>query len=104
MAGFQTGAGELVKAGQQMQDTNDQLQAALKNVMGEVENVAGAWKGQANAAFKSLMDQYAQDAKQLNDNLDKISQAIVGSADAYRRQEEEAAQSVSSITNMLSGM
>jgi|SRR5947209_2216012 len=103
MAGYQTGAQELVQAGQRMEDTNQQLQAALNNVMNEVEGVRGAWSGAAASAFHTLMETYSNDAKKLNDNLQKISEAIAGSADAYRRQEEEAAQSVSSIAQALQG-
>lgn len=104
MAGYQTGAPELIQAGKNMENTNEQLQAALKNVMGEVEQIAGSWSGQAHSAFVSLMDQFNEDAQKLNQNLNAIAEAIAGSAAAYQRQEEESAQSVSSISSMLSGM
>jgi ESAT-6 family protein len=103
MAGYKTGAAELIQAGQRMEDTNEQLQAALQQVMNEVENIRGAWKGSAASAFQNLMETYARDAKDLNDNLNKISEAIAGSAQAYQRQEEESAQSVNSIMGMLNG-
>ncbi|HWC83909.1 MAG TPA: WXG100 family type VII secretion target [Pseudonocardiaceae bacterium] len=104
MAGYQTGAPELIQAGKQMESANEQLQANLKNVMSEVEGVAGAWSGQAHSAFVQLMDSFNTDAQKLNENLNKIAEAIAGSAQAYQRQEEESAQSVSSIASALKGM
>jgi WXG100 family type VII secretion target len=104
MAGYQTGAAELIQAAKNMEDTNQQLQGALKNVMGEVENVAASWSGQAHTAFQQLMSQFSDDANKLNQNLNQIAEAVSGSAAAYQRQEEESAQSVSSIQSMLGGM
>lgn len=103
MAGYQTGAPQLIQAGKQMEDTNQQLQAALKQLDSEVEGVASAWAGQAHTAFVNLMTKFGEDAQNLNNALNQIAEAIAGSAKAYQQQEEEAAQSVSSITSALGG-
>ncbi|HVV19935.1 MAG TPA: WXG100 family type VII secretion target [Pseudonocardiaceae bacterium] len=103
MAGYQTGAPELIQAGKQMEDTNEQLMNALKQLDSEVEGVAGAWAGQAHTAFQSLMEKFAGDAKNLNDALNQIAEAIAGSAKAYQQQEEQSAQDVSAIANALNG-
>jgi hypothetical protein len=50
------------------------------------------------------MSQFSDDANKLNQNLNQIAEAVSGSAAAYQRQEEESAQSVSSIQSMLGGM
>jgi WXG100 family type VII secretion target len=103
MAGFATGAAELQKAGQQMQDANAQLQSNLAKLASECEQIKGTWKGQAAIAFANLMERFMTDAKNLNDSLDSISEAIVGNAANYARQEEEASQSISHISSALGG-
>ncbi|HWE90215.1 MAG TPA: WXG100 family type VII secretion target [Pseudonocardiaceae bacterium] len=103
MAGFQTGADELVKAAQQMENSNQQLQSNLSQLANEVEQIQGAWVGEAAAAFQTLMNHFNTDAKNLNDSLQQISEAVSGSATNYRQQEQEAQQSLSSITQALGG-
>ncbi|TCP53244.1 WXG100 family type VII secretion target [Tamaricihabitans halophyticus] len=101
MAGFQTGAPELRTAAGEMVNTNTELQGTLRNLANEVQAVSGMWKGQAEAAFQQLMTRFQEDAAKLNESLMNISEAVTGSADAYEQQEEDAAQSVSAIQNML---
>jgi WXG100 family type VII secretion target len=103
MAGFQTGADELVKAAQQMETTNQQLQQNLSQLANEVEQIQGAWVGEASTAFQTLMTHFNDDAKNLNQSLNQISEAVSGSATAYRQQEQESQQSLSSITQALGG-
>ncbi|HEX3791408.1 MAG TPA: WXG100 family type VII secretion target [Pseudonocardiaceae bacterium] len=103
MAGFTTGSPELLQAGKQLEDTNQQLMAALNSLEQEVEGVAGAWSGSAASAFQTLMQHFSDDAKKLNTDLDQISQAVTGNAKAYQQQEDESQQSLSSIISGLSG-
>jgi WXG100 family type VII secretion target len=103
MAGYQTGSQQLIQAGKSMEDTNEQLMSALKQLDSEVEGIAGAWSGQAHTAFASLMEQFSTDANTLNSNLNKIAEAIAGSAANYTKQEEDSAQSVSAIASALGG-
>jgi WXG100 family type VII secretion target len=103
MAGYQTGAAELLKAAGQMETTNDQLMNNLKKLSDEVEQVTSSWSGQAATAFQTLMSKFSEDATKLNKDLDTISHAVTGNAQAYRQQEDEAAQSVSAIASALGG-
>ncbi|MGH3435198.1 MAG: WXG100 family type VII secretion target [Sciscionella sp.] len=100
MAGYQTGHAELIKAVQDMNNVNDQLQGNLKRVEGAAESVASAWQGSAASAFQQLIERYKQDAQQLQQKLNHISENVAGSAAAYQRQEEEAK---SSFSNRLNG-
>lgn len=103
MAGYETGSEQLRQAARQMEDANVQLQSHLSALANDVAAVQGAWTGQAASAFQTLMEKFQGDAKQLNDSLQNISEQVVGSAQAYDRQEEEANQSVSAITQALGG-
>jgi WXG100 family type VII secretion target len=103
MAGYTTGADELLKAGQQMEDANNQLQSNLAKLAGECEQMESSWSGQAATAFQNLMGRFQTDAKNLNTSLQSISEAIAGNANAYRQQEQEASESVSRIASALGG-
>ena len=103
MAGFQTGSQELQKAGQQMEDTNQQLMSNLSKLAGECEQIRGSWSGLAATAFGNLMDRFQSDAKNLNDSLTQISEAIGANASNYAQQEQEAQESMSKITSALNG-
>ena len=103
MAGFQTGADELVKASQQMENTNQQLQSNLSQLAQEVESIQGVWVGEAATAFQTLMTHFQDGAKNLNDSLNQIAEAVSGSATAYRQQEQESQQSICAITQAMGG-
>ncbi|HEY4021595.1 MAG TPA: WXG100 family type VII secretion target [Pseudonocardiaceae bacterium] len=104
MAGsFKTGADELQRAGTQMEDTNSQLMSNLSKLASECEQIRGTWQGAAAIAFTNLMSRFEEDAKNLNNSLQQISEAIGANATNYRQQEQEAQQSMSSITNTLGG-
>ena len=104
MAGsFKTGAAELQKAAQQMEDTNQQLMSNLSKMAGECEGIKSSWQGAASIAFGNLMERFQTDAKNLNDSLNQISQAVTSNAQNYAQQEEEAQQSISKITSALGG-
>jgi WXG100 family type VII secretion target len=104
MAGqFATGAAELQKAGQQMEDVNQQLMSNLSKLAGECEQIRGTWKGVAATAFANLMERFQTDAKNLNDSLQQISEAVGANATNYAQQEQEAQQSISHISSALGG-
>lgn len=101
MANLATGHAELKKAAGDMMNANGELQGQLSQLATAVDAVQGAWKGDAQIAFTQLMARYQEDAKKLNDSLANIAEAVSGSADIYQQQEEEAARSVSEITQAL---
>lgn len=99
--GYQTGAPELLKAAQDINDTNDQLQGLLNSLLSKLEPLQSAWTGQAATAFHTLLERYATDARTLNDSLVKIGEQVTGSAHTYTRQEEEQASTMSRLTQAL---
>lgn len=103
MAGYQTGAPELKKAAQNMENTNQALQANISQLGNVLASTQGAWQGQAATAFHNLMERFQTDAKQLNDSLNQIAEQVTGSANEYTRQEEESSQSLSKLTQTLGG-
>lgn len=98
---LQTGHAELKKAASDMANGNATLQNELRQIANIVDSIRGSWEGAAATAFQGLMERFSTDAKNLNDALMQISEATSGSADAYQAQEDDAAQSVSQITQAL---
>ncbi|HEY4457094.1 MAG TPA: WXG100 family type VII secretion target [Pseudonocardiaceae bacterium] len=103
MAGFKTGAPELQKAAQQMEQTNSELMGNLNKMAGECEQIRGTWQGEASIAFSNLMERFQTDAKNLNNSLQQISEAVDTNAKNYAQQEQEAQQSISQIASTLGG-
>lgn len=104
MAGsFKTGAPELQRAAQQMMQTNQELMGNLNKMAGECEQIRGTWSGEAAIAFTNLMERFSTDAKNLNQSLEQISEAVDTNAKNYQQQEQEAQQSISSIASTLGG-
>jgi WXG100 family type VII secretion target len=102
MAGYTAGSHELRQAGQEMMDANQQLMDRLKSLAAAVDSVQ--WTGMAHNAFVQLMTAFQSDAQRLNDSLVRISEEIAASATEYDRQEAQAQESLSGITQALDGI
>ncbi|MEY8566074.1 WXG100 family type VII secretion target [Corynebacterium sp.] len=68
---------------------NDQVQSELTRLQGTVDGVAGAWKGDAQAAFTQLMLRWHESARELRQALDGISENIRGNARAFQQVEDD---------------
>jgi WXG100 family type VII secretion target len=101
MGDFQTGTPELLKAGDDMVRTNEDLQDNGRKLAQAVDSVQGAWSGAAAQAFTNLMTQYQQDFDKLNTALFNIAEQVTGSARDYEAQEEAASSDISAIMATL---
>lgn len=101
MGDFQTGTPELLKAGDDMVATNEDLQDNGRKLAQAVDSVQGAWSGAAAQAFTNLMTQYQQDFDKLNTALFNIAEQVTGSARDYEAQEETASSDISAIMATL---
>jgi WXG100 family type VII secretion target len=101
--GYQTGAPELMAAAQELEQSNADLMNELKMLAGSIDAVSGQWVGAAKTAFDTLTNSFQRDATTLNNKLNDIAEQVSGSATAYRAQEEQASQALSSINATLDG-
>jgi WXG100 family type VII secretion target len=101
--GYQTGHAELKSAAQELMNGNSDLMQQLSQLASAIDAVSGQWTGAAHTAFVTLTTKFQEDSKTLNDKLIAIADQVTGSADAYLQQEEQASQSLSSITSTLDG-
>ncbi|HEY2207392.1 MAG TPA: WXG100 family type VII secretion target [Pseudonocardia sp.] len=98
---FGTTPEEMQRAAQQVRQVNEQVQAGLCQLRNQLAPLAGAWKGEAATAFQGLMARWDTDARQLNQALRGIGDAISSSGAQYRRAEDAHRQSMSQITSAL---
>jgi WXG100 family type VII secretion target len=103
MSGYQASAEELADLAKQIIAVDGETQGTLRGVRSTVEGLQGIWAGAAATAFTTLMSRFDEDALKLQEALRSIADQVDGSAAAYARQEEEAAQLSSGIMNRLDG-
>lgn len=98
---FTTGSSEMMAGVQSLQEMNDSLNASLRALQGEVEQVASAWSGSAATAFNTLMNRFNEDATKLNQNLQQMSEAMASNNKAYQASEEA---NQSEMSKLLGGL
>ncbi|GAA3841742.1 WXG100 family type VII secretion target [Saccharothrix violaceirubra] len=101
--GYGTGTEELVGAATDIVSTDEHVQGILRSLRGTVDTVGASWKGQAATAFQNLINRFDEDARKLQEALRAIAEQMSGSADIYRRQEEEQNQSMGGLLGRLNG-
>lgn len=103
MAGYGITPEEMAKAAVDVDKVNEESQNALKTLGSNLMPLQDNWTGNASRAFQTLMQRYNTDASKLHAALTAISEQLKESNAAYVRQEEEASQSMSTISNVLGG-
>lgn len=101
LAGFGTTTEEMERAGRHVLSVNETVQAELSGLRGQLEPLAGMWKGLAAAEFARLMVRWDTDARSLNNALRSIGEAVHGSARTYQQQEDEQSGNLSTIRAAL---
>ena len=99
--GFGTSVEEMQAAGRHVFTVNDSVQADLASLRARLAPLAGAWRGDAAAAFTTLMARWDTEAKALSDALRGIGESIQGSGASYQAQEEQHTGDLSSIRAAL---
>jgi WXG100 family type VII secretion target len=93
--GFGTSVEEMRRAGEHVFAVNEAVQADLATLL------AGAWRGEAAAAFTELMARWDADARVLSEALRAIGEAVQGSAASYQAEEEQHTSTMSAIRAAL---
>jgi len=84
----------MAKAGQQFEQVGQDLQTTLSQLMRELEQLGGNWKGRGAVAFEQVKLQYAQDLKALNQALTETAESIKASSVGYDSSDSTAASKV----------
>lgn len=80
---FKTDISTMEGAANNVDTINANVQAELKRLVGIVEGTSGAWKGQAQGAFRNLMERWDASARDLSEALQSISDNLRANARAF---------------------
>lgn len=89
------------KAAQSVRDTVSEIQSEMRSLQGNLEPLAGAWKGDASSAFQQLIERFMADGTKLTEALNAIGEALGSNTTNYSQVEESNA---GSITQLLKGL
>jgi WXG100 family type VII secretion target len=89
------------KAASQIRQTSDEINGELRSLLSLIEPLASQWRGEASTAFHQLIDRWNQDANKLTQALVGIADAMDSSHTNYSTSEE---QNRSQIANIMSGL
>ena len=101
MDGFGTTTEEMQRASRHVLAVDEAVQSDLAALRTRLGPLAGAWRGEASAAFTALMARWDADARALNAALRSIGEAIQGSAAGYQAREDQQAADMSAIRAAL---
>ena len=102
MAGqFGTQTETMRVASQHVVQVNEQIQQQLATLRSQLAPLEGSWRGDAHAAFQTLMVRWNEDANRINRALHAIGESIQTSGVQYRAAEEDNRSTISSIQQSL---
>jgi ESAT-6 family protein len=74
---------------------NQTLQTMLSQLMSQLSELSGTWKGLGAAAFEQVKVQYEADLKSMNQALSETAASIRDSATSYDSTDTDAASQIS---------
>jgi len=99
--GFGTNIATMQQAAQHVRDVNQDIQADLTRLAGQLDPLQGVWKGGAAVAFHKLRVRWDADARKLNDALSHIAAAIDVTKGTYAARDEQSTESLNRIASAL---
>lgn len=95
--------GALRRGAQAVGEAKSGIDAQVKNVRGEIEQLRGYWSGGAAASFTGLMTRWEEQATKLNQVLVTLEAALAGTEKDQAASEEQHNQAISGLSSMMSG-
>lgn len=91
---FQTDISTMNSAAMKVDRINGDVQGELSRLQGVVQDAAASWKGDAQNSFAGLMERWNENAGQLREALNSISENIRANATGF---DDAEAQNVSAF-------
>ena len=102
-SGFGTNYAEMASCAKDIENVEQEINATVNKLNGDLAPLEAGWKGQAAQAFQQLQQRLMEDAKKLNQALSDIATAMKGASSTYDQQEQEAHHGISNIASRLGG-
>ena len=93
--------GALRRGAQAVRETKSGIDQQTKKVRGEIEQLRGFWTGAAAASFTTLMSRWDEQARQLNEVLVTLEDALAGTERDQAATEEAHQQTISGLGSMM---
>ncbi|QAY72140.1 WXG100 family type VII secretion target [Agromyces protaetiae] len=95
--------GALRRGAQAVNEAKAGIDAKVKTVRGEIEQVSGFWSGAAAGAFTTLLNRWNEETTKLNEVLVTLEEALSGTERDQAATEEQHQQTISGLGSMMSG-
>ena len=93
----------MAQAAVHVRAVNEDIGALLNTLMGQLEPIAGTWKGAASTAFQQLHQRWNADAQKLNAALGSIAESLSGTHRAYSASEETSHVAINRVAGLING-
>ncbi|WP_280263107.1 WXG100 family type VII secretion target [Nocardia wallacei] len=80
--------GGIDKVVNDMETSINNLRNSVNAVDAACDEVRAGWKGSAQDEFKRIMDEWSDESAQLNDKLNRLSQAVTSGKDQLVKMDE----------------
>jgi WXG100 family type VII secretion target len=89
---FEVDHATLHTAAGDVRNTRSEVDGELRKLRGVIDDLAGAWKGQAASGFQSLMERWNTDSDKLLRAMDGIADLLDKTATTHQANDEQQQQ------------
>ena len=98
---FSVEAATLHRAAKDVRSTRQQVDAKLKDLSGEVDNLRAGWQGSAAGGFQQLMVRWNEDVRKLLGAMDSIADLLDKSGTTHAANDQEQQEAFGRIHSAL---
>ncbi|RLP82039.1 WXG100 family type VII secretion target [Mycetocola lacteus] len=95
--------GALRRGAQAVNTAKSGIDQQVKKVRGEIEQLRGFWTGAAATSFTTMMNRWDEEARNLNNVLVTLENALAGTERDQAATEEQHQQTISGLGAMMAG-
>ena len=95
--------GALRRGAQAVNEAKAGIDAKVKTVRNEIEQVSGFWTGAAAVSFTTLLNRWNEETTKLNEVLVTLEAALSGTERDQAATEDEHQQTISGLGSLMSG-
>jgi WXG100 family type VII secretion target len=91
---MRTSTGQMADTGQRASNISAELRGMLNRLMGDLEPLAGSWKGAASASFGNVKSRYNEDVSKLCAALEGLASALGTANTTYSTTDSDQEQAM----------
>ena len=95
--------GALARGAQAVNEAKEGIDAQIKMVSSEIEQVSSFWTGASAGAYSTLMNRWNEETRKLNDVLVTLEDALKGTERDQAATEESHVSTISGLGSLMGG-